>query len=78
VLDNNSRATGLRNQVANETVLVTWVPGFDLLGASYKTFVLVRFLDYALMSEAPVPPAARGTFKQYGIANPLLQIVDLS
>ena len=30
VLDNNSQATGLRNEVANETVLVTWIPGFDL------------------------------------------------
>ena len=78
VLGNNSQATGLRNQVANETILVTWVPGFDLLDARYKTFVLVPFLDYTLISEAPAPQATRGTFTQFGIANPLLQIVDLS
>jgi hypothetical protein len=78
VLGRNSQATGLRNQVANETILVTWVRGFDLLDASYKTFVLVPFLDFTLNSEAPAPKARRGTFKQYGIANPLLQIADLS
>jgi hypothetical protein len=78
VLGNNSQATGLRNQIANETVLVTWVPGFDFLGASYKTFVLVPFLDFTLISDAPAPKATRGTFTQYGIANPLLQIIDLS
>jgi hypothetical protein len=78
VLGPDSKATGLRNQVANETVLITWVPGFDLLNASYKTFVLVPFLDYTLTSEAPAPKATRGTFQQYGIANPLLQVIDLS
>jgi hypothetical protein len=78
VLGRNSQATGFRNRVANETILVTWAPGLDLLGASYKTFVLVPVLDFTSHAEAPAPKARRGTFKQYGIANPLLQIADLS
>jgi len=39
---------------------------------------LAPCLDYTLVSEAPAPKPTNGTFTQFGIANPLLKIVDLS
>ena len=73
-----SQALGLRYLFANETILATWAPDLHVLGAAYKSFVLVPIIGARLLAEAPAPPAMRGSFQQGGIANPLLQIADLS
>jgi hypothetical protein len=73
-----SQATGLRNMFPNDTIIVTWAPDLNILGAEYKAFTLVPIIGATLLADAPVPPAMRGSFSQFGIANPLLQIADLS
>ena len=78
IIGNDFQPTGLRYQIPSEAFIVTWVPDVKILGAGYKTFVLVPFVSATLVREAPVPAAARGTFTQFGAANPKLQIVDLS
>jgi hypothetical protein len=73
-----SQSLGLRNRFANETVLATWVPDLQILGAAYKSFILVPIIGARLDGQVPAPPAMRGSFQQGGIANPLLQVADLS
>ena len=70
-----SQYLGLRYLFANETVLGTWAPDLKVLGAAYKSFVLIPIIGARLLSE---PPAPRGSAQQGGIANPLLQLADLS
>ena len=73
-----SQATGLHYQFPNETIMVTWASDQTILGAAYKAFTLVPIVNGTLLGNAPAPPPMRGSFSQFGIANPLLQIADLS
>ena len=78
LLGNDSKPTGLRYQTAAEIVLLTWVPEGRVLGAGYKAFAVVPFASSTLIRDAPVAPAARGTFTQVAMGNPKLQFIDLS
>src|SRR5262249_25473282 len=78
VVGPDQQAVGLRYLFANETMLGTWVPDLEILGAGYKSFVLVPIIGARLQGEPPAPQAFRGSFQQGGIANPLWQLADLS
>jgi hypothetical protein len=78
LVGNNGQPTGYRFNVATDTVMVTWAPGWELFGASYKTFVLAPFINSTVLADAPLPRGARGTWTKFGMANPKLQPLDLS
>jgi len=77
LLENDSKATGMRFTAVSEILLATWVPDTTILGAGYKAFVVAPFVS-TLTREAPVPAAQRGTTTQFGGGNPKLQLLDLS
>src|SRR3954470_16102671 len=58
-MGNDGRPTGVRINFAGEAFLVTWVPGWEILGGSYKTSVLAPFANFTQFRDAPVPPAGR-------------------
>ena len=78
VVGPGSQSTGLHYQLPNVTIMATWAPDLTILGAAYKAFTLVPIIGANLYSDAPATPPMRGSFSQFGIANPLLQIADLS
>ena len=77
-LGQDGQEAGLRYYLANEIVLLTWVPEWTVLNAGYKIQAVIPFGSTTLVRDAPVPKAARGTFTQSGIGNPKIQFVDLS
>src|SRR5262249_36851498 len=77
-LGNGLAPTGLRQYSTAEIILVTWVPEWKVLDATYKIFAVVPFASSTLVRDAPVARPARGTFSQTGMGNPKLQFVDLS
>jgi hypothetical protein len=78
VVGPNSQKMGLHYQFPNDTIMVTWAADWTILGAAYKAFTLVPVVGANLYGNAPAAPSMRGNFSQFGIANPLLQVADLS
>jgi hypothetical protein len=78
VVGPTSQKTGLHYQFPNVTIMAIWAPDLTILGAAYKAFTLVPIIGANLYGNAPAPPTMRGSFSQFGIANPLLQVADLS
>jgi hypothetical protein len=70
--------TGLRLYTPADIVVLTWVPEGKVLEAGYKAFIVAPFASSTLVRDAPVAPAARGTFNQAGAGNPKLQFADFS
>jgi len=78
ILDNSSQSTGVRINYAADALQVTWVPDWKILGAGYKTFVVAPFVKFDQFRSAPVPAPQRGESTRIGMANPRLQVMDLS
>ena len=70
--------TGVRINYASDALQVTWVPDWKILGGGYKTFIVAPFVKFDQYRSAPVPPAQRGVSNRVAMANPRLQVMDLS
>jgi len=61
---------------ANSTQ-ITYVPGFKILGATYKAFILVPLVDESI--DRTTPATGRiGKYSQLDFANPKIQPIDLT
>lgn len=75
--DNDGKAMGQKVTARSEAVQLTWVPGWTLFGASYKTFVNLPFVDQTVKRTSPAAGRV-GTFHSSGMADPKVQPLDLS
>ncbi len=63
--------------IAAESMQLTWLPGTQLLGASYKAFVIVPLVNMD-MTRTTTTTGKLGTWHVTGLANPKIQPLDLS
>lgn len=75
--DDEGRAMGQQVTARSEAIQLTWVPGIKVLGADYKTFVNLPFVDQTVKRTAPAAGRV-GTYHTSGIADPKVQPLDLS
>lgn len=74
-LGKDGQELGLRYHIANEIVLLTWVPDWKLLDVvGPKVQIVLPFASSTLVRDAPVAKPLRGTFIQIGMGNPKLQV----
>jgi hypothetical protein len=78
IMGPDGQPTGFRINYAADALQVTWVPDWKILGGGYKTFIVAPFVKFDQYRSAPLPPAQRGIATRVGMANPRLQVVDLS
>jgi hypothetical protein len=78
LMNNEGQPAGQHLSIASEALQITWVPGWEILGASYKMFVLAPFASVNQNRTYPLPPSMRGTASQIGAANLKFQFFDLS
>jgi len=69
---------GVRFNSPADALSIFWIPDWKILGGSYKTFVIAPFVGMEQTISAPAPPAQRGSSSRFAMANPRLQIMDLS
>lgn len=72
-LGKDGQEVGLRYYIANEIVLLTFVPEAKVLDAGVKLQAVFPFASSTLVRDAPVAKPLRGTFNQTGMGNPKLQ-----
>ena len=75
--DDQGRAMGQHVIARSEAVQLTWVPGWRILGASYKTFVNVPFVDQTVTRTSPAA-GRMGRYHSSGLADPKVQPLDLT
>ncbi|MGE5545744.1 MAG: transporter [Solirubrobacterales bacterium] len=75
--DNNGDYNGQDVTVKSEALQLTWVPGWTLLGASYKAFVNVPFVDMDVKRTTRATGRV-GSYHTSGMADPKIQPLDLS
>lgn len=75
--DDQGRARGQHVIARSEAIQLTWVPGIMVLGASYKAFVNVPFIDQTVTRTSPAT-GRLGRFHSSGMADPKVQPLDLA
>jgi hypothetical protein len=75
--DDHGDYNGQKSTVTAESVQLTWVPGAELLGGSYKAFVIVPVIDLD-MTRTTTATGKLGSWHSTGLANPKVQPFDLS
>ena len=75
--DNGGNYQGQDVSVFSESMQFTWVPGWKLLGASYKAFVSVPFVNVH-MTRTTTATGPLGSWQKGGFADPKFQPLDLS
>lgn len=78
VVNGDGNPTGRYYEIESEAIQLTWVPEGQVLGATYKAFVLLPFVEATQYRSAPLPAAMQGTVSEFGMGNPKVQLVDLA
>lgn len=72
--DDDGNDLGADIDITDTAVQLLWVPGFKLLGADYKAFILQPFLH--IDQSSTFPPVANGS--EFGLGNTEIHPIDLS
>jgi hypothetical protein len=75
--DNNGNYFGQKATIITESLQVNWVPGWTVLGGSYKAFFMLPFVDMKMERETRQTGPQLGTWHSSGLGNPKIQPLDL-
>lgn len=75
--DNAGKNNGQTADIWTESLQLTWVPGWTLLGGSYKSFLMIPFARVS-MERTTTATGRPGSWSSFGMANPEIQPLDLS
>ncbi|MBP2859087.1 transporter [Dickeya oryzae] len=75
--DGSNHNIGQKTSIWVDSLQLTWVPGITVLGGSYKTFVMLPFVDITMKRTQPTT-GPLGSWRTRGLANPKFQPLDLT
>ncbi len=70
---------GVKGEASATSFILSWVPGWKLLGGTYRALAVAPLVHVDLTREAPFfPPLLQGQVSKTAWANPLVQPIDIS
>ncbi|MFD1626850.1 SphA family protein [Azospirillum griseum] len=75
--DNNGHYNGQKADILSNSVQLTWIPGVELLGGTYKAFVMAPYVDIH-QKRTTTAVGRLGSWHTSGFGNPKIQPLDLA
>lgn len=75
--DDNGHYNGQKAKILSNSVQLTWIPGVELLGGTYKAFITAPYLD--IQQDRTTTAVGRlGSWHTSGFGNPKIQPLDIA
>lgn len=75
--DNNGNDFGQKAKIFTQSFQINWVPGWTVLGGSYKAFVMLPFVDMEMERTTRQTGPVLGRWHSSGLGNPKVQPLDV-